>query len=113
MNDKNGTHSLGRVGVTRNGDLTRRKLIKAGGATIAATALFSGFPAPWVRAAKPAKIGYVTPQTGPLAPFAEADNFIVGSVREVFKKHDLRSRSSSRTVKQTRTAQPRSPPILS
>jgi branched-chain amino acid transport system substrate-binding protein len=89
MNDKNGTHSLGRVGATRNGDFTRRKLIKAGGATIAATALFSGLPAPSVRAAKPAKIGYVTPQTGPLAPFAEADNFIVGTVREVFKKHDL------------------------
>jgi branched-chain amino acid transport system substrate-binding protein len=89
MNDKNGTRSLGPAGPTRNGDLTRRKLIKAGGATVAATALLSGFPAPWVRAAKPAKIGYVTPQTGPLAPFAEADNFIVGSVREVFKKHDL------------------------
>jgi branched-chain amino acid transport system substrate-binding protein len=89
MNDKNGTRSFGPTGATRNGDLNRRKLIKAGGATIAATALFSGFPAPWVRAAKPAKIGYVTPQTGPLAPFAEADNFIVGAVREVFKKHDL------------------------
>ncbi|HUN95604.1 MAG TPA: ABC transporter substrate-binding protein [Bradyrhizobium sp.] len=89
MNDKDGTRSLGSAGATRNGDLTRRKLIKASGATVAATALFSGFPAPRVRAAKPAKVGYVTPQTGPLAPFAEADNFIVGSVREVFKKHDL------------------------
>jgi branched-chain amino acid transport system substrate-binding protein len=89
MNDKNGTRSLDRVGAMRNGELTRRKLVKAGGATIAATAFFSGLPAPWVKAAKPAKIGYVTPQTGPLAPFAEADNFIVGTVREIFKKHDL------------------------
>ena len=24
------------------------------------------------------KIGYVSPQTGPLAPFGEADNFVLG-----------------------------------
>jgi branched-chain amino acid transport system substrate-binding protein len=73
----------------RNFDVTRRKLIKTGGTAVAATALFSSFPAPLVRAAKPVKIGYVSPQTGPLAPFAEADNFIVGAVRELFKKQDL------------------------
>jgi branched-chain amino acid transport system substrate-binding protein len=69
--------------------VTRRKLIKTGGTAVAATALFSSFPAPLVRAAKPVKIGYVSPQTGPLAPFAEADNFIVGAARELFKKLDL------------------------
>jgi branched-chain amino acid transport system substrate-binding protein len=89
MHYENGTCSLDHAAATRDSDLTRRELIKAGGATIAAAALLSGFPAPWVRAAKPARIGYVTPQTGPLAPFAEADNFIVSSVREVFRKHDL------------------------
>lgn len=69
--------------------VTRRNLLKRGGTTLAAAALASGFPAPWVRAAKPVKIGYVSPQTGPLAPFAEADNFIVGNVREIFKKANL------------------------
>jgi branched-chain amino acid transport system substrate-binding protein len=69
--------------------VTRRGFIKTGGTAVAATALFSSFPAPLVRAAKPVKIGYVSPQTGPLAPFAEADTFIVGAAREHFKKHDL------------------------
>ena len=69
--------------------MDRRSLVLRGGGTLAAAAITSSFPAPWVRAAKPVKIGYVSPQTGPLAPFAEADNFIVGSVREVFKKQNL------------------------
>lgn len=29
------------------------------------------------------KIGYVTPQTGPLAAFAEADDFVIGQVNEI------------------------------
>lgn len=69
--------------------ITRRRLLERGGLTLGAAALASSFPAPLVRAAKPVKIGYVTPQTGPLAPFAEADNFILTSVRELFKKADL------------------------
>src|SRR2546430_1645081 len=69
--------------------MNRRSLVLRGGGTLAAAAVASSFPAPWVRAAKPVKIGYVSPQTGPLAPFAAADDFIVGSVREVFKKQNL------------------------
>jgi branched-chain amino acid transport system substrate-binding protein len=69
--------------------INRRSLMVRGGGTLAAAAVAASSPAPWVRAAKPVKIGYVSPQTGPLAPFAEADNFIVGSVREVFKKQNL------------------------
>lgn len=69
--------------------LDRRTVIRRAGGVLATAALASAFPAPGVRAAKPVKIGYVSPQTGPLAPFAEADNFIVGSVRELFKKQGL------------------------
>jgi branched-chain amino acid transport system substrate-binding protein len=87
MNKQNGTPTTS-AGPLHRG-VTRRKLIKRAGAAVAASALFSSFPAPWVRAAKPAKIGYVSPQTGPLAPFAEADNFIVGGVRDLFKKQNL------------------------
>ena len=64
---------------------TRRTFIKssaAAGATFAASGVF----APAVRAqAKPIKLGYVSPQTGPLAPFAEADNFILGSFRDTVR----------------------------
>ena len=64
---------------------TRRTFIKssaAAGATLAASGVF----APAVRAqAKTIKLGYVSPQTGPLAPFAEADNFILGSFRDTVR----------------------------
>jgi len=54
----------------------RRTFIKASTATGAALAMDSVF-APAVRAAKTIKLGYVSPQTGPLAAFAEANNFII------------------------------------
>ena len=34
---------------------------------------------PRSRAAKPLKLGYVSPQTGPLAAFAEADDFVISA----------------------------------
>jgi branched-chain amino acid transport system substrate-binding protein len=69
----------------RKGIFTRRTFIKtsaAAGATLATGPL----AAPAVHAqAKPIKLGYVSPQTGPLAPFAEADNFILGGFRDSMK----------------------------
>ena len=41
--------------------------------------------APTVRAAKTLKLGYVSPQTGPLAAFAEADRFVISSFLEAVK----------------------------
>src|SRR5262245_62542780 len=58
--------------------LNRRTLVKgalASGAALAATPVF----APAVHAAKTLKLGYVSPQTGPLAAFAEADNFVISN----------------------------------
>ena len=57
----------------------RRTLLKSG-AAFAATSL----AAPWVRAAGGStfKIGYVSPQTGPLAAFAEPDAFTLEQVRK-------------------------------
>src|SRR5215813_367539 len=89
MDLKSGTPQSRWANADKSFGVTRRKLIKTGGTAVAASALFSSFPAPWVRAAKPVKIGYVSPQTGPLAPFAEADNFIVGAARELFKKQNV------------------------
>jgi branched-chain amino acid transport system substrate-binding protein len=68
--------------------ISRRELIRRAGVTAGATALAASFPAPWVRAAGPIRIGFVSPQTGPLAPFAEADNFVIAGVREIFKKQN-------------------------
>ena len=36
------------------------------------------------------KIGYVTPQTGPLAPFGEADRFVVDQMTQYFKQNPLK-----------------------
>ena len=54
--------------------ISRRRFMQgtaAAGAAIAAGPLF----APAVKAANTIKIGYVSPKTGPLAPFAESDDF--------------------------------------
>ena len=62
----------------------RRRILRgiAGGVAAAgATTLF----APAVRAAKPIKIGYVSPKTGPLAAFGEADDFVLGEFSEALK----------------------------
>jgi branched-chain amino acid transport system substrate-binding protein len=65
--------------------LSRRCFMKtsaASGASFAVGAVL----APTVHAqARTIKLGYVSPQTGPLAPFAEADNFILGNFRETVK----------------------------
>ncbi len=37
-------------------------------------------------AGRPLRLGFVSPQTGPLAGFGEADNFVVAQVREVLKQ---------------------------
>jgi branched-chain amino acid transport system substrate-binding protein len=61
--------------------VTRRRVMQAGGAIAATAAL--GVPA--IAQAKSFKLGYVSPQTGPLAPFGEADSFVLAQVREHFK----------------------------
>jgi branched-chain amino acid transport system substrate-binding protein len=64
--------------------INRRKFMKASAATGAALATGSVF-APAVRAAQTFKLGYVSPQTGPLAAFAEADKFIISSFLDKVK----------------------------
>ena len=62
--------------------MNRRQAIKSGVAGLVAAGT-TGLPA--IAQAKRIKIGYVSPQTGPLAPFAEADNFVIAGVREATK----------------------------
>ncbi len=62
--------------------ISRRSLIKSAAAVgVSASALrfTSALAAP-----KTLKVGYVTPRTGPLAPFAEADEFVIGAMQELF-----------------------------
>ena len=62
----------------------RRKVLRGlagGAAAVSATTLFG----PAVHAAKPIKIGYVSPKSGPLAAFAEADDFVLGELRKSVK----------------------------
>ncbi|WP_230626003.1 ABC transporter substrate-binding protein [Cupriavidus necator] len=66
-------------------DGKRRALVKlaAGGALAAAAPML----VPLARAAgsRTLKIGYVSPQTGPLAPFGEADRFIIQQMQAALK----------------------------
>ena len=63
-------------------DIRRRKIVKliaAGGASVIVS--------PWVfqaarSAGRTVKIGMISPQTGPIAEFAEADQFVLAGVRK-------------------------------
>jgi branched-chain amino acid transport system substrate-binding protein len=63
--------------------IDRRTLIKYSAASGAALA--AGVCAPAIAQAKTIKLGYVSPQTGPLAAFAEADNFIIANFKDASK----------------------------
>ncbi len=60
---------------------TRRQVVGGAAALIAAPAVLHVIPAN--AQSKAIKIGFVTPSSGPLAGFAESDNFILGQVRNV------------------------------
>jgi branched-chain amino acid transport system substrate-binding protein len=70
--------------ISRTSAFSRRTFLKASGATGVALAT-STISAPSIAQAKTIKLGYVSPQTGPLAAFAEADNFIIGDFRNAMK----------------------------
>ena len=66
-----------------HGGIDRRTLLKssaAAGATFA-----TGIAMPAIAQTRAVKLGYVSPQTGPLAAFAEADNFIIANFKEATK----------------------------
>ena len=72
--------------------MNRRQFAQGSAAVAAASAW------PLARAADTVKIGYVSPQTGPLAPFGEADRWVIDQMKTAFKdgltiggkKHDVR-----------------------
>jgi branched-chain amino acid transport system substrate-binding protein len=64
------------------GRASRRRFVWGTSALAATAALWRPTIA---RAADVIRIGYVSPKTGPLAPFAEADAFILGGIRATLK----------------------------
>lgn len=62
--------------------LGRRQFLRGAGATVAAAG--AGFALPAYARSRPIRIGYVSPQTGPLALFGDADSFVVDSLRRLF-----------------------------
>lgn len=63
-------------------DQTRRRVLHG---AVAAAALSAIGIIPAFAQAKEIKIGYVSPQTGPLAAFGEADKWVISSLQEKFK----------------------------
>ena len=79
MTDKTDDRSASAAGA-----ISRRTLVKAGIGAIAAPAVLHMGTA--LAASDTIKIGYVSPKTGPLAGFGEADGFILDQVRGLLKK---------------------------
>src|SRR5262245_45316996 len=65
----------------RSGGVSRRTLVKAGLGAVAAPAVLRVIPAN--AQSKVIKIGHVSPRTGPLAGFGEADGFVLEQVRGI------------------------------
>ena len=69
----------------RNVDQRRREVLKSGAALATAGVASSlGFPA-IAQGTRKLKIGYVYPATGPLAPFGEANKFVIGAIQQTLK----------------------------
>ena len=60
--------------------ISRRKFVQTSAGAVAAGALLGkrAFAAPG-----PLKIGYVSPETGALAPFGETDAFVIDTIRKI------------------------------
>jgi branched-chain amino acid transport system substrate-binding protein len=68
---------------THRHSIDRRTLLKYSAASGAVLSM--GLKAPAIAQTRAIKLGYVSPQTGPLAAFAEADNFIIAGFKEAAK----------------------------
>jgi len=71
------------IGSTHRYQIDRRTLLKYSAATGAALSV--GLKSPAIAQTRAIKLGYVSPLTGPLAAFAEADNFIIANFKEAAK----------------------------
>ena len=92
---------------------SRRTVIKGGAAALAASTIFK--PAILRAADNVIRIGHVSPRTGPMAGFAEADDYIFGVINDSLKNglqiggKPTRSRSSARTARRMNRTPRKSP----
>jgi len=63
----------------------RRNVLKMLGTAGITLALSSAGSRAWAQSGRKLKIGFVSPQTGPLAAFGETDKFVVAEMRELLK----------------------------
>lgn len=63
---------------------SRRDFLKISAGTVAALSL-AGCAVGGSSSGRTIKVGYVTPKTGPLAPFGEADDFVLGQMKKYFE----------------------------
>lgn len=74
-----------KTGPKLTGQFDRRRFLQySGGVAVAAAASSLGAPAVHAQP-RPVKIGFVSPQTGPLAPFGEADRFVLADANNALK----------------------------
>jgi branched-chain amino acid transport system substrate-binding protein len=71
---------------SRVAGMTRREALMGLGGAAATFGLSSSLAAPALAGENVLRIGYISPQTGPVAPFAESDPFMLKQVREVLAK---------------------------
>jgi len=70
--------------MTDHKTISRRTLVKTGIGALAAPAVLRVLPAQ--AQSQVIKIGHVSPKTGPLAGFGEADGYILAQVRGILSK---------------------------
>ena len=71
------------ISSTHRHAIDRRTLLTYAAATGAVLSV--GVKSPAIAQTRAIKLGYVSPLTGPLAAFAEADNFVLANFKEVTK----------------------------
>ena len=88
--------------------ITRRSLLKGAAATGALTAT-GGLALPALGQGTAVKLGYVSPQTGPLAAFAEADTFIIDGFKAAAQAAGMNVEVIVKDSQSIPIAPPRSP----
>ena len=71
-----------------NDQISRRSFVRRIGATAGSVALVGGTPSLWgtASAAESLKVGFISPRTGPLAGFGEADPYVLELARKALAK---------------------------
>lgn len=95
ITDETGFYDM--AGTTGGARIDRRRFLQAVGAagafaasSGALAACSSGLQQGGGGSAGTIKLGYVSPETGSLAPFGEADDFVIGAVQQFFSQHPIK-----------------------